>query len=279
MTCTTIGFPPYSEKQLRDIITSKARAAGFSKHRCRSSDLLVSKSAVSASDGTSAPASSEMPTTVETVYAAGSDRHDYSTDLDAFSGIMLVALPQLLAKTRHVGDLWEMCMTLWGYMFHSSAFSASEYIRATDFHDPSRPLPTPGGDSSNVGAVPSRVSERFHIDFKAVKAATQQMLLMPATHVLKVQGPSRTKTKSRSASNSQVQHIEISRLDSMDAVTENRTSTATASSERRSVASGAQKRSLLCDLLQAAPEDVNHFIDANLRKCAVPCMSLQLLAD
>ena len=56
LTCNTIG----SDKQLQDILASKARAAGFSKHRCRSSDLLASKSAVSASDGTSAHVSLEV---------------------------------------------------------------------------------------------------------------------------------------------------------------------------------------------------------------------------
>ena len=133
--------------------------------------------------------------------------------------------------------------------------------------------------------MPSRVAECFHIDFKAVKAAMQHMLLMSATHVLKVQDTNRTNPKgkrhgeSRSASDSHIQHIVITRSDRRDAVTENRTSVATTGFERRSVASGAQKRSLRCDLLQAAPEDVNHFIDANLRKCAVPCMSLQCLVD
>ena len=173
-------------------------------------------------------------------------------------------------------------MALWGYMFSASSSSASEYIRATDLRlrDPSRPLllplPTPGGDCSNES-----VAERFQIDFKAVKIATQQILLMPATHVLKVQGLSRSKSKSknRSASDSHVQHITTS--DSMDAVTEKRSSVATTSSERRSVGSaslskGPVMRSLRCDLLQAVPEDVSHFIDTNLCKCAMLSMILAI---
>jgi hypothetical protein len=292
---TTIGFAPYSEKQLRDILTSKARAAGFSKHRCRLSDTLAlalpskSVSAVGASEPVSTSTStctpSEVPPAVEAVHvhvpATGREREkellDFSADIDAFACVMLIALPQMLAKTRHVGDLWEACMALWGYMF--SASTASQYIRATDtdtdLHDPSRPLRLPpGGDSSNAScAVPSRVGERFHIDFKAVKMATQQMLLMPATHVLKVQGTSRRKSRSASHSDSHshshVQHIDNKRLDGMDAVTEKRASAATARSERRSIGIGAQKRSLRCDLLQAAREVVTHFIDANLRKCAM----------
>ena len=289
LACTTIGFAPYSEKQLRDILTSKARAAGFTKYRCASSDTPTSKSKSIVSASALTSSASEMPATIEAVHGAGSDHHDFSSDLDAFTAIMVIALPQILTKTRHVGDLWETSMALWGYMFSASSAGASEFIRATALHDPSRPLPpppplpAPGSDSSNVrGAVSPRANERFQIDFKAVKMATQQILVMPATHVLKVQGPSRSRRKSRNASDSHVQHIAT--LVSMDAVTENRTSVATASLERRLVGSaplskGPVKRSLRCDLLQALPEDVSHFIDTNLRKCAMLCMILLFLVD
>lgn len=255
LACTTIGFAPYSEKQLRDILIGKARAAGFSKHRASEQPFSVARASALSSAGPVMPINNEVSS------AASSEYQDFSADLDAFAGIMLIALPQIFTKTRHVGDLWETAMALWGHIFTAS--NPADYIRSSDPTLLLKSSPRPVSDSANDKAVSRRVSERFQIDFKAVKIATQHILVMPATHVLKVQGPSRRKSKSTSDVE---QIVRSARMETEKGASAFTSSTEIRSMEMVTLSKGLLNRSLRSDLQQAVPEDVNHFIDTNLRK-------------
>ena len=98
-------------------------------------------------------------------------------DIDAFAAVLLAALPQLLLKTRHVAELWESVMGIWGIIFYSTYPLQFIYASQSESHDAAT-VSMPSSTSSGT---------RFHLDLKALKIITQEILMMPAAHVIDIQ--------------------------------------------------------------------------------------------
>jgi hypothetical protein len=96
-------------------------------------------------------------------------------------------------------------------------------------------------------------NDRFQIDFKAVKEAAQQVLLLPAIHAIKVQTSHKRRT--RTSTHDNAHNLRIAKL------------------ERRSNLPRPNASGLINgitasqpELLQAVPEDIHSFMDNNLSK-------------
>jgi Tfp pilus assembly protein PilV len=234
LACTPLGFSPYSEKQLREILVSRAKFAGFCKYNHLPLDVH-------------APAEVEVGVVRPTV--------DFSNDIEVFSAVLVVVLPQFLLKSRHVRDLWETVMSLWGYMFYNS--NPALYICETSSQDTTAPSSSaaaaavPVTKAANTNSSSSGCNKgRFLIDFKAVKAAAQEMLLMPATHILKVQLPSRRRGV-RGRIVDPEQNSRLARLEKWN-------------SRSGTIDSSTGHKGFRAELLQAIPEDVTSIMDTNL---------------
>ena len=230
---------------MREILVSRAKYAGFCKYNQISLDPQVEV----------VRAESKVTNTV-----------DFSNDIEVFAAVLVVVLPQFLLKSRHVRDLWETVMSLWGYMFYTT--NPALYISDTSVQEAIAPSSSSAAASElnqiskathtntnlNTSTSTSGNSKvRFLIDFKAVKAAAQDMLLMPATHVLKVQLPSRRRGV-RGRTLDPEQNSRLARLEKRNS----RNST--------SDNSKGQSKGYRAELLQAVPEDVNAVMDTNLCK-------------
>jgi hypothetical protein len=153
-------------------------------------------------------------------------------------------------------------MSLWGYMFYTS--NPALYISDTSGQDSTAPSSSfsssaavPVSKDTHTNTSTSGSSKgRFLIDFKAVKAAAQDMLLMPATHILKVQLPSR-------------------RRGVRGRIVDPEQSTRLARLEKRNSRSGTvhsstgHSKGFRAELLQAVPEDVVTIMDTNLCKLKI----------
>jgi hypothetical protein len=234
LACTPLGFSPYSEKQLREILVSRAKFAGFCKHNYSSLE---------------AQAAPEVEVEVVRPEGKVASTVDFSNDIEVFSAVLVVVLPQFLLKSRHVRDLWETVMSLWGYMFYTS--NPALYISDTSGQDST--APSSSSDTHTNTSTSGRSKVRFLIDFKAVKVAAQDMLLMPATHILKVQLPSRRRGV-RGRIVDPEQNSRLARLEKRNS----RSGTVDSST--------GHSKGFRAELLQAVPEDVSTIMDTNLCK-------------
>ena len=226
-------FPPYTEKQLKEILVSRARRAGFSKYK------------PSALSGSAAPGASNI---------AAVD--DYSNDLEAFGAIINAVMPQFLYKTRHVSDLWENAMTLWGFIFYSSNPSLFITTRTASLSSASCTAIT--APTSKAASLPENA--RFQIDLKALRMAAQDVLLMPAIHVTSVQEPRKRRTWSgRESSTAKSADSELTQGRARLLKHQKRLSS--------DIACGAAQVTLPIELQQAVPEEINMFLDLVLCKC------------
>ena len=303
LACTTIGFQPYTEKQLRNILVARAKAAGFCKYKApvpvtatsltttptsEESPVITSSSSSSTTAAvpvtvTSAPDAlfSSVPSVTTAAAAAAvfstdptlTAIPDFSNDLDAFAAVMLVALPQLTMKSRHVRDLWETSMALWGLISYTSnpslfiyasvpcaAAATTTSATAVESGVSAPPAFGTASSSSTSTAAPlpavhvnAASTERFQINFKAVKEAAQQVLLLPATHAIKVQMSKQKRT--RGNVHDSAHNIRIAKLERHSNVSKNSIN-------------GLRNGITACqpELLQAIPEDIHSFVDNNLSK-------------
>ena len=244
---------------------SRAKYAGFCKYNHVSSTEAQARTETGRESGTGTGTGREV-VCVDTKAARTTD---FSNDIDVFAAVLLVVLPQFLMKSRHVRDLWETLMSLWGYIFYTS--NPALYVSDTSAVDPAVPSSSSSFSSSSSSesvsadialkvinsssSSSSKATGRFQIDFKAVKAAAQDILLMPTTHVLKVQLPSRRRgTRGRILDPEQ--NLRLARL-------EKRISRSSADDGK----GGSSE--FRAELLQALPDDVNSVMDSNQCKLEV----------
>ena len=250
---------------------SRAKYAGFCKYNHVSTIEAQARTETGRESGTGTGTGREV-VCVDTKAARTTD---FSNDIDVFAAVLLVVLPQFLMKSRHVRDLWETLMSLWGYIFYTS--NPALYVSDTSAVDPAVPsssssfssssssesvsadialkVNSSNSNSSGSSSSSSKATGRFQIDFKAVKAAAQDILLMPTTHVLKVQLPSRRRgTRGRILDPEQ--NLRLARL-------EKRISRSSADDGK----GGSSE--FRAELLQALPDDVNSVMDSNQCKLEV----------
>lgn len=151
----------YSGKQLEDIILSRAVRAGFCKYT---------------------PSASQVVSTVSTVTS-----ESFSNDIEVFAAVVLAVLPQLLLKTRHVAELWENMMAIWGHIFYTANPSNFIYVP--------QPETLQTTDIEATSSVPC--GARFHLDLKALKVIAQKILILPAAHVIEIPLSATAKARSR----------------------------------------------------------------------------------
>ena len=107
--------------------------------------------------------------------------------------------------------------------------------------------------ASSSTHVTATSNDRFQIDFKAVKEAAQQVLLLPAIHAIKVQTSHKRRT--RTSAHDNAHSMRIAKLERR-------------SNLPRTSASGLINGITASqpELLQAVPEDIHSFMDNNLSK-------------
>ena len=94
-------------------------------------------------------------------------------------------------------------------------------------------------------------NDRFQIDFKAVKDAAQQVLLLPAIHAIKVQTSHKRRT--RTSAHDNAHNVRIAKLERRSNLTRN-----SASGLINGITASQP------ELLQAVPDDIHSFMDNNL---------------
>lgn len=161
-----------------------------------------------------------------------------SDDIEAFTAILLAVLPQLLVKTRHVAELWENMMSIWGIIFYSTYHLQFIYASQSESLDTTTACVL---SSSPSGA-------RFQLDLKALKLITQEILLMPVAHVIEIQPSiSGVGQKVKRTVKPAIDHSKYLR-------------------QRRLFSNSMGADTLRPELQQALPYDINSTFDSSLRK-------------